>query len=245
MSAPVFVADTAALADAHRVLLDGDEGRHAAVVRRVGVGEEVVLTDGVGLRVHCIVRAADRQGVDCEVVTRVMEPAPIPRVVVVQALAKGDRGELAVEMMTEVGVDEIVPWSASRSIAQWRGDRGAKSLAKWRATAREAAKQSRRSWFPVVADLAATRQVATRLADAAVALVLHEEATDPLAAVELRDAGDVVLIVGPEGGMSPDELTAFESAGARAVRLGPSVLRTSTAGAVAAGALLSRTARWA
>ncbi len=245
MSAPVFVADTAALADAPRVLLDGDEGRHAAVVRRIGVGEEVVLTDGAGLQVHCIVRAADRQGLDCEVVTRVLEPAPFPRFVVVQALAKGDRGELAVETMTEVGVDEIVPWAAARSIVQWRGDRGTKSLAKWRTTAREAAKQSRRTWFPVVSEPASTRQVLTRLADAEVALVLHEEAADPLAAVELPGARDVVLVVGPEGGVSPEELTAFESAGARAVRLGPSVLRTSTAGAVAAGALLSRTGRWA
>ncbi len=227
------------------MLLDGDEGRHAAVVRRIGVGEAVVLTDGAGLQVHCIVRAADRQGLDCEVLTRVIKPAPSPRFVVVQALAKGDRGELAVETMTEVGVDEVVPWAAARSIVQWRGDRGEKSLAKWRATAREAAKQSRRAWFPVVSELASTGQVAARLAAAEIALVLHEEATDPLAAVEPPDAGDVLLVVGPEGGVSPEELTAFAWAGARPVRLGPSVLRASTAGAVAAGALLSRTRRWA
>ncbi len=244
MSAPVFVVDTDALADSSRVVLDGDEGRHAAVVRRIGVGEEVELTDGAGLRVRCVVVAANRQRLDCEVRSRVSEPAPAPRVVVVQALAKGDRGELAVETMTEVGVDEIVPWSAGRSIVQWRGDRGAKSVAKWRGTAREAAKQSRRAWFPAVGELASTSQVAERLSTAAVALVLHEAADEPLASIDLPAAGDIVVVVGPEGGVAPDELAAFEAAGARPVRLGPSVLRTSTAGAVAAGVLLSRTARW-
>lgn len=163
----------------------------------------------------------------------------------VQALPKGDRGELAVETMTEVGVDAVIPWSASRCITQWKGDRGAKALAKWRATAREAGKQSRRLRFPEVGEPMTTRQLAPLLARAAFAAVLHEEGAEPLAAAELPTAGEIVLVVGPEGGVSPEELAAFAEAGAKPYRLGPSVLRTSTAGVAAGALLLGRTGRWA
>lgn len=172
------------------------------------------------------------------------EPAPRPRITVVQALPKGDRGELAVETMTETGVDTIVPWSAARCITQWRGERGAKSLAKWRATAREAGKQSRRLRFPEVADAATTKQVAALLAEADFAAVLHEEGAEALATAELPAEGSIVLVVGPEGGVSPEELDAFAAAGARPFRLGHSVLRTSTAGTAGVALLLGRTGRW-
>lgn len=164
----------------------------------------------------------------------------------VQGIAKGDRGELAVQAMTEVGVDEIVPWAASRSVAQWRGDRGARAREKWVATAREAAKQARRSWLPVVAGAPdeSTATVARRIAGAAATFVLHEEARERLTTVELPAAGEIVLVVGPEGGIAPAELTAFAEAGARPVRLGPSVLRTSTAGVAALSVLATRLGHW-
>jgi 16S rRNA (uracil1498-N3)-methyltransferase len=172
----------------------------------------------------------------------------------VQGLAKGERGETAVETMTEIGVDMIVPWSAGRSIAQWKGDRGAKSLAKWRSTAREAAKQSRRSWWPEVTEPASTAKVVRLLTSATVPIVLHEEAELALAGLELPagpppDAPggvtELVLVVGPEGGISPEELMAFAEAGAAPYRMGPTVLRTSTAGTAAAAVLLARSGRWA
>jgi 16S rRNA (uracil1498-N3)-methyltransferase len=166
------------------------------------------------------------------------------RITVVQALPKGDRGELAVETMTEVGVDAIVPWAASRCITQWKGDRGLKALGKWRATAREAGKQSRRVRFPEVADAATTKQVTELLAEADLAAVLHESGDEPLATVDLPAEGRIVLVVGPEGGVSPEELALFGDAGARAFRLGRTVLRTSTAGTAAAALLLGRTGRW-
>ena len=168
----------------------------------------------------------------------------LPRITVVQALPKGDRGELAVETMTETGVDAVVPWAAARCITQWKGERGAKSLAKWRATAREAGKQSRRLRFPEVADAATTKQVAALLAEADFAAVLHEEGAEPLATAELPAQGSIVLVVGPEGGVSPEELAAFAEAGAKPYRLGRSVLRTSTAGTAATALLLGRTGRW-
>ncbi|GAA2596645.1 16S rRNA (uracil(1498)-N(3))-methyltransferase [Streptomyces axinellae] len=244
MTAPVFLADRALLRTG-TVVLGGPEGRHAVSVRRLRPGEEVVLTDGEGVGAYGSVIAAEgKDRLEVEVTEVREEPAPRPRLTVVQALPKGDRGELAVETMTETGVDAIVPWAASRAVTRWKGERAAKSLAKWRATAREAGKQARRLRFPEVGDLAATKDVASLLADADFAGVLHEEGAAPLATAVLPEAGHIVLVVGPEGGVSPEELELFAGAGAGALRLGPSVLRTSTAGTAAAAVLLARTGRW-
>jgi len=223
--------------------LDGAEGHHAADVVRLRAGETLLLGDGAGTVADCVVTAVRRGALDVEVTRYRREPAREPRLVVAQALAKGDRGELAVQAMTEVGVDEIVPWQAARSVARWRGDRGDKALARWRAVAREAAKQSRRAWLPTVADPAGTGELAARLADCR-AFVLHEDAGQPLATAPLPDTGTVLLVVGPEGGVTPAELDAFTAAGAEPVRLGPEVLRTSTAGVAALAALSARTGRW-
>ncbi|MCW7943590.1 16S rRNA methyltransferase [Streptomyces hygroscopicus] len=245
MTAPVFFVDQLKGIGAEFVL-DGPEGRHAVSVKRLRPGEDVVLTDGRGRWTEGVVKAAE--GKDRLVVTDLEslqeEPEGSPRITVVQALPKGDRGELAVETMTEVGVDAIVPWAASRCITQWKGDRGLKALGKWRATAREAGKQSRRVRFPEVADAASTKQVAALLAKADFAAVLHESGDEPLARAELPAEGEIVLVVGPEGGVAPEELAAFQVAGARAFRLGRTVLRTSTAGTAATALLLGRTGRW-
>jgi 16S rRNA (uracil1498-N3)-methyltransferase len=244
VSAPVFVVPTARLV-AGRVLVDGPEGRHAATVTRLGAGEEVVLVDGRGRRGHGAVTAVSgKDHLEVDVATVTDEPVPSPWLVVVQALPKGDRGEVAVETLTEVGVDEIVPWAAARCVTRWRDARGEKALARWRTTAQAAAKQSRRARFPVVAELAGTRDVADRVRRAGLGVLLHEEAEQPLAAAETPAAGEVVVVVGPEGGLSPEELAVLTGAGATAYRLGPTVLRTSTAGTAAAAVLLSRTPRW-
>ncbi|MFI6600406.1 16S rRNA (uracil(1498)-N(3))-methyltransferase [Nonomuraea sp. NPDC050536] len=241
MSVPVFLADELGGSE---VILDGPEGRHAATVRRLRAGERVDLTDGAGSVAECVVREVLKDALRLDVLDRYAVPAPAPRLVVVQGLPKGDRGELAVEMMTEVGVDVIVPWSAARSITQWKGDKVAKALGRWRSTAREAGKQARRFHLPEVADLASTAGVASLLADAALGVVLHEEATASLSSLELPASGDLVVVVGPEGGIAGEELARFEAAKAVPALLGPTVLRTSTAGVAAAAVLLARTGRW-
>src|SRR4051812_28004853 len=241
MSAPVFLADDVT---GDRVVLTGPEGRHAATVRRLRVGEEVDVVDGLGTRASCTVAVVGRDTVELTVVRRTTEPAPTPRVVLVQALAKGDRGELAVELATEVGVDEVVPWAAERSIVRWDGERGAKALARWRSTAREAGKQSRRATFPVVTEQRSTVEVAELARSAQASYVLHEGAADPLALQVFPSTGTVLLVVGPEGGVTDQELAVLTDAGALPVRLGPSVLRTSTAGAAAASVVSAATARW-
>lgn len=244
MSLPVFWMDGHRLRAGDRLELDGAEGHHAAVVRRIRAGELIELTDGQGHLARCVVVDVGKQGLACVVQARSEVAPPAPRMSVVQALPKGDRGELAVELMTEVGVDAIVPWSASRCVTQWKGERGAKALRRWRSTAREAAKQSRRSWFPDVGELATTAAAIERVQAATLALVLHEGVERGLSDLTPPLDGDIVLVVGPEGGITDDEIAQFGAAGGLAVRLGPTILRTSTAGAVAAGVLLSRTARW-
>ncbi|GGN28433.1 16S rRNA (uracil1498-N3)-methyltransferase [Actinoplanes campanulatus] len=244
MSAPLFLVDS--LPTGSSYTLDGPEGHHAATVQRLRVGETLILADGRGGTARAEVTAVGRGSVDVMVSAVGQEPAADPRLVVVQGIAKGDRGELAVQAMTEVGVDEILPWAASRSVAQWRGDRGFKARDKWTATAREAAKQARRSWLPLVTGDpdCSTKRVAARISGAAAAFVLHEEATERLSTAALPEQGDIVMVVGPEGGISDAELEIFREAGATPVRLGTAVLRTSTAGVAALAVLNSRLTRW-
>ncbi len=243
MTAPVFLLRP--LPDAERLTLDGPEGRHAATVRRLRAGERVDVTDGEGRLAECVVTSVGRDRLELDVVTRSSIAEPKPRIVVVQALVKGERSELAVELLTEVGVDEIVPWAAQRCVASWVRQRSGR---RWEQAAASSAKQSRRPRWPVVAELETTPGVARRLASAGLALVLQEGAEQALTAVldaqPPPQAAEVVIVVGPEGGLTEEELSSFAAAGACSVRLGPSVLRASTAGCAAAAVVLAATGRW-
>jgi 16S rRNA (uracil1498-N3)-methyltransferase len=240
---PVFLVPPGDLSSG-AVTLTGPEGHHAAAVRRLRPGERADVSDGAGTLAECVVARVGKDSVTLDI--RAIQPVPLPqpRLIVAQALPKGDRGELAIELMTEVGVDEVIPWAAERSITKWQAERGAKALAKWRATAREAAKQSRRAWLPGVTDLVSTAALAKRVTAAALAIALEADAAAKLHELPLPEAGEVLLLVGPEGGISPAERATLRDAGAIEARLGPTVLRTSTAGAAAAAILLTRTTRW-
>ncbi|WP_433050720.1 16S rRNA (uracil(1498)-N(3))-methyltransferase [Dactylosporangium sp. CS-033363] len=232
MSLPLFLV--AALPSGPSHVLDGPEGHHAADVQRLLPGEALLLSDGAGGLVRGVVTSARKGALTLALDEPAFVPAPDPSLTVVQGIAKGERAELAVQLLTEVGVDRIVPWQAARSIARWKDER---PLLRWQATAREAAKQSRRAWVPAVSAACATRQLSL----SGTVLVLHEEASVPLSAVPLPASGEITLVVGPEGGVAPEELDAI---GGTAVRLGPEVLRTSTAGAAAVAALSVRLGRW-
>ena len=225
-------------------MLSGAEGRHAATVRRLTVGERADVTDGAGTVAECVVTGVGPGGIELAVLGKRVEPAAEPRILVVQAIPKGDRAELAVEIMTEVGVDAVVAWQAERCVARWRSDRGDKGLARWRATAREAAKQSRRAWIPVVAGPEAMPAIAHRIAAADLAVLLDPDAPAALGSIRLPDHGEIVVIVGPEGGVSPAEASWLARAGAVRARLGPTILRSASAGAVAASLLLAGSGRW-
>jgi 16S rRNA (uracil1498-N3)-methyltransferase len=241
---PFFLASRADL-EQRSFVLSGPEGRHAATVRRLAPGERADVTDGAGTTAECVVRSVRPGEVELEVLARRAEPAAEPRIVVVQAIPKGDRAELAVEIMTEVGVDGVVAWQAERCVARWRADRADRSLARWQATAREAAKQARRAWIPEVTGPEDTPAVERRVAAARLAILLDPSAPAALAGISMPDRGEILVIVGPEGGVSPAEAGALAQAGAVAARLGPTVLRASSAGAVAAALILARTPRWA
>ncbi len=240
--APFFLVDTIPVPGPF--VLDGPEGRHASLVRRMRVGELLVLSDGAGRIAGACVTAVAKGSVEVTVDAAVDTGEPAVRVTLVQALPKGERSELSVELATEAGVDALVPWAASRCVARWSPEKSVRGTARWQTVAREAAKQSRRSSVPPVSPLASTDTVARLIESSTAALVLHEAGSIPITAARLPAAGDVVLVVGPEGGLSPDELAAFTSAGAQVVRLGREVLRTSTAGAVALGALGVLCHRW-
>jgi 16S rRNA (uracil1498-N3)-methyltransferase len=225
-------------------VLSGQEGRHAATVRRLVPGEQAYLTDGAGTMARCVVTDAGPGELVLTVLSRQTEPRPDPSVAVVQAIPKGDRGELAVELLTEVGADVVVPWAAERCVAQWRAERAEKALGRWRSAALQAAKQSRRAWLPEVTAQAGTSAVARRIRSAAAAVVLDPDAPSRLADLDLPTVGEIVLVVGPEGGITPAEQHDLAAAGAVGARLGPTVLRASSAGVVATGIVLSRTARW-
>ncbi len=202
-----------------------------------------MLADGSGRAVEGEVVGVERDALDLRVDEVRDEPEPAPRFVLVQALAKGERDDQAIESATECGVDEVVPWQAARSIVQWRGERGEKARRKWDAVLVAATKQSRRTRRPVLGPTVTTAGLVERAREAALVLVLHEDAEAPLAGVALPDAGDVLVVVGPEGGIAPEEVAALEAGGARTVRLGSTVLRASSAGP-AALAVLSAASRW-
>ena len=247
VTAAMFLVEDGELAGATvgaLLTLSGAEARHAVTVRRVRVGEAVDLADGSGAVARCLVTAAGRERLEVRVRGWDVGPEPARRLVLVQALAKGGRDEQAVETATEIGVDAVVPWQAARSVVIWAGERGQRSRQRWVATARAAAKQSRRARVPRVLELVDLPGLVALGDRAAAVLVLHEDATDPLSATALPTAGDVLLVVGPEGGIDPAELAALGAAGGRPVRLGPQVLRSSTAGAAAAVVLAVRTGRW-
>lgn len=247
MAATVFYLDPLPAIGSIAVL-DGPEGRHAATVRRIRVGEELTLSDGRGGLAETEVVGAERDRLELIVHARTMATPPSPKVTLVQALPKSDRSELAIELATEAGIDTIVPWQAVRCVARWEGPKAAKGVAKWEAAARAAARQSRRPFIPPVAQLHDTAAVVELIRDAvgrgALAIALHESATVPFGTLLLGAAEEVVLVVGPEGGLDDRELEQFSAAGAVTALLGPTVLRTSTAAAVALGAIGVLTPRW-
>ncbi|KAB1657270.1 16S rRNA (uracil(1498)-N(3))-methyltransferase [Pseudoclavibacter chungangensis] len=238
----LYVADDldAALGVGDRASLTGEEARHAASVARVRVGERITISDGRGLGVSGPVAAADRDRVTITVETIVRDEPARRTLRLVQALAKGGRDELAIQSATELGVDEIVPWQAARSVSRWDAAKRGKALARWRGIVREAAKQSIRLTIPTVLEPVDTAHLADDCADERaddLVLVLVPGADRELPAVlaesTAREARRLTLVVGPEGGIDEREVSALVGAGAVPVSLGSRVLRTSTAGAAA------------
>lgn len=243
MTPPLFLLAGAEL-EGDTVVLTGREGHHAADVRRSRVGERVDVSDGAGLRLRCEVASVARATLTLHVLDRVVEPAPVPSMTLAQALIKQDAADRALAGMAEVGVDTVIAWQAERSVVRWSSERAHRGVRRWQASLEEAAKQSRRAWVPTVTGPLAVGDLAEHVRAVDIALLLDQHADDPLGTVDLTGVGSVMLVVGPEGGQTDREAAQLVAAGARPVHLGPTVMRAATAGTVAAGVLLSRTARW-
>ncbi|WP_019482774.1 16S rRNA (uracil(1498)-N(3))-methyltransferase [Arthrobacter sp. TB 23] len=251
MSNALYFGDPEALAavlPGASFTLTGAEARHAATVKRLAAGETIDVADGRGRRIVGVVTASAGQEVTLEVRTVIDEPAPACRLILVQALAKGDRDELAVEAATELGVDAVIPWQADRSIVRWRADKALKGQRKWESTVWGAAKQSRRATLPEVLPLHDSGSLAAWLAGVDLALILHEDAETGVGALVGPQADtpptSIAVVVGPEGGISGQELELFVSNGAHPARLGGQVLRSSTAGPAALAVLSQLLGRW-
>lgn len=255
MTAPVFIAAPGSLDDlapGEQWTLTGPEARHAANVQRLRVGEPIEVVDGAGVRLVGAIApggpATATSGVVVEVLSLRREEHPAPRLVLVQALAKGGRDEMAVEAATELGVDAVRPWQAERSVVQWRGDKVARGEQRWQAIVASATKVARRAWLPQVRPFvrgdALVPEVAQAVATGSVVLLLHEQASASIGSVALDGVADIVMIVGPEGGISDGEVAALTTAGAQPALMGPNVLRSSTAGPAALAVLSQRLGRW-
>jgi 16S rRNA (uracil1498-N3)-methyltransferase len=238
MVEPLFHKDNLVAELGSLVELDGPEGKHAVQVRRMRQGEAIQLSDGKGLRVRGAVAELAGSTLKLEVTEVIKEDLPSRQITLVQALAKGDRDELAIQAATELGAMGIIPWQASRSISRWDGPKIAKGQARWQQIVSEAAKQSLRAYTPEVKKIAETKELAGLVSSFDLVLVLDTSATQGVVEIGIPSSGKIALVVGPEGGIEQTELDALQAAGAKLVSLGANVLRTSTAGPALIAALL-------
>ena len=238
---PLFIVEN--IPDRGDLVIEGEEAHHAGSVSRIKVGERIAVTNGLGRRAEVEVLDINKRNISCRVIDVIDEARPKTILTVIQALTKGDRARETIELLTEGGADIIIPWSASRSIGQWKEDKD--SLSKWRSWSREATKQSRRSWIPQVLDLHSTSQIRERIEDSEFTLLLHEAGSMKLSkVVSGKPPREVNMIIGPEGGISDDEAALFEKAGAQSVVLGKPVFRSAHAGVAALAAVQSGFGIW-
>lgn len=225
--------------------LGGSEGKHAVNVRRMRVGEGIQLSDGRGLRVRGEVSALGNSSLTVQVSSVEQESAPSVGLTIIQALAKGDRDELAVQAATELGCWGVIPWQAERSISKWEGAKIAKSVERWQTIVGEAAKQSLRVFEPVVAQPIGSKQLVASVKNFDLVLVLDPTSSVGLGSLDFNASQkSIAIVVGPEGGISDHELEALEDAGAIPVHLGEPILRTSTAGVAAISVIQSKLGLW-
>ena len=241
---PLFFSPTAAsLKAGEEYRLAGEEGKHAATVKRLRVGESLQLTDGVGVRVSANVLANEGSALHLKIESVSFEERPELAVTLVQALAKGDRDELAIQAATELGATSVIPWQANRCVSKWEGPKIAKGVARWQTIVTEAAKQSLRVWTPKVEGTVSTSELALMVPKFDHFLVL-----DPTSQISFKSklplSGNVALVVGPEGGIDSTELETLEAAGGVRVHLGSGILRTSTAGLAAISSLMAFGGAW-
>lgn len=221
--------------------LGGDEGHHAVAVMRLGIGEQIKIADGAGNWVSGTITEVNKKSLKIDVAQRGSAQAGKPELIVVQAVTKSDRTKEMLELLTVGGADQIIPWQAERCISKWKSD----SAQKWQSAIKDAAKQSRRVKLPVLGDEVTTNQLIKLFQPADKVVILHESADTGISQLNLsNEFARVILIIGPEGGVSDNEISQLESAGAVTARMGELVLRSAHAGFAALSAVQSSIGRW-
>ena len=237
----LFLVDK--LDDSNLIEVSGDEAHHAIKVLRINVGEEILVSDGAGNWVRASVENIEKKTFTAKVLERGFQPKKSPRLIVVQGLPKSDRVKDAIEILVESGVDLISPWQADRSISKWQKD----SLDKWQSAVVAATKQSRRFRKPEIIDGLSLSQLLEIESENSAVLVMHESATTKLSEVvtsKFAGMSEIIIVIGPEGGISESELVVLKGAGAHIVGLGPEVFRSAHAGGAALSAVSALIGRW-
>jgi 16S rRNA (uracil1498-N3)-methyltransferase len=227
------------------VVLTGDEARHATKAARLRVGERVLLGDGGGTQALAEAIAVAPAEVSLVVVSVEHHPELLPPLWLIQSLAKSGRDEQAIEQATEVGASEIIPLQAGRSVVSWEGEKKESGRARWQRIVTEATKQAIQPHLPSVREQHTIEDVC-RLSGSIRLLALDHRADESLFDLDLNpsDPSPIAVVVGPEGGLSEQELEALVAAGATRVRMGPGVMRTSSAGPVALALLHQKLGHW-
>ena len=245
MVEPLFISpipsDTKA---GSKIKIAGAEAKHAMSVRRLQVGEPIAVSDGQGQKARGKVSQLSKDFLELNVESVENIERPKPQLILVQALAKGDRDEMAVQACTELGIQTVIPWQSERSVSIWKPEKQDKHRLRWQSIATEAAKQSLRPFIPEVERVLGTSELVERLKQFDLTLVLDPTSSTPVTSVSLSGHQSIAIVVGPEGGISPQELEQFRAAGFSLAALGSGILRTSTAGLAVVSYLQATLGNW-
>lgn len=245
MVEPLFISPIATgTTVGSKLKIAGAEAKHAISVRRLQVGEAIAVSDGQGRRVRGKVSQVTKEYLELEVLSVDEIARPTPQIILVQALAKGDRDEMAVQACTELGIQTVIPWQSERSVSIWKPEKQAKHRQRWQAIATEAAKQSLRAFIPNVEQVLGTAELAQKLKEYELTLVLDPTSKVSITAIDLTPHRAIAVVVGPEGGISAQELETFSAAGLSVVSMGSGILRTSTAGVAVVSYLQAQLGNW-
>jgi 16S rRNA (uracil1498-N3)-methyltransferase len=224
-----------------RQVLENEEAHHAIKVLRLNTGEVIKISDGVGNWVSGPIVEIAKKELYISITERGEIQAAKPELVLVQAVTKSDRNKEMLELAVEAGVDRIIPWQSERSISKWQSD----SEQKWQVGIKQSCKQARQVKLPQLMQVMSTSEVIKSIGEGGFGIVFHEEASTKFSDLTIPNSqSSVYLVIGPEGGISEQELLSFQNNGSKVVRLGDTVLRSAHAGFAALSAVQTKLGRW-
>ena len=224
-----------------RQVLENEEAHHAIKVLRLNTGEVIKISDGVGNWVSGPIVEIAKKELYVSITERGEIQAAKPELVLVQAITKSDRNKEMLELAVEAGVDRIIPWQSERSISKWQSD----SEQKWQVGIKQSCKQARQVKLPQLMQVMSTSEVIKSIGEGGFGIVFHEEASTKFSDLTIPNSqSSVYLVIGPEGGISEQELLSFQNNGSKVVRLGDTVLRSAHAGFAALSAVQTKLGRW-